>query len=221
MRICKLPANERPVQRLITLGPAALSDAELLALISGQQDLARCQASFCAGDGWGGVLRDDIHTLANRLGTARRAAAVKAALEIGRRLLIGGVDTRLQIRSPADVASLLLLEMGHLEQEHLRTVLLDTKNRVQQIATIYIGSVNSAQVRIGEVFRDAIRRNSAALIVAHNHPSGDPTPSPEDILVTRQIVEAGKLLDIDVLDHLILSHSRYVSLRERGLGFPS
>jgi len=76
-------------------------------------------------------------------------------------------------------------------------------------------------VRIGEVFRDAIRRNSAALIVAHNHPSGDPTPSPEDILVTRQIVEAGKLLDIDVLDHLILSHSRYVSLRERGLGFPS
>jgi DNA repair protein RadC len=221
MRICKLPANERPVQRLITLGPAALSDAELLALISGQQDLARCQASFCASDGWGGVLRDDIHTLANRLGTARRAAAVKAALEIGRRLLIGGVDTRLQIRSPADVASLLLLEMGHLEQEHLRTVLLDTKNRVQQIATIYIGSVNSAQVRIGEVFRDAIRRNSAALIVAHNHPSGDPTPSPEDILVTRQIVEAGKLLDIDVLDHLILSHSRYVSLRERGLGFPS
>ncbi len=221
MRICKLPANERPVQRLITLGPAALSDAELLALISGQQDLARCQASFCASDGWGGVLRDDIHTLSNRLGTARRAAAVKAALEIGRRLLIGGVDTRLQIRSPADVASLLLLEMGHLEQEHLRTVLLDTKNRVQQIATIYIGSVNSAQVRIGEVFRDAIRRNSAALIVAHNHPSGDPTPSPEDILVTRQIVEAGKLLDIDVLDHLILSHSRYVSLRERGLGFPS
>lgn len=221
MRICNLPANERPVQRLITLGPAALSDAELLALISGQQDLARCQASFCASDGWGGVLRDDIHTLSNRLGTARRAAAVKAALEIGRRLLIGGVDTRLQIRSPADVASLLLLEMGHLEQEHLRTVLLDTKNRVQQIATIYIGSVNSAQVRIGEVFRDAIRRNSAALIVAHNHPSGDPTPSPEDILVTRQIVEAGKLLDIDVLDHLILSHSRYVSLRERGLGFPS
>jgi len=136
-------------------------------------------------------------------------------------LLIAGVDERPQIKSPADVANLLLLEMGHLDQEHLRTVLLDTKNRVQQIATIYIGSVNSAQVRIGEIFRDAIRRNSAALIVAHNHPSGDPTPSPEDILVTRQIVEAGKLLDIDVLDHLILGNNRYVSLKERGLGFSS
>jgi len=100
-------------------------------------------------------------------------------------------------------------------------VLLDTKNRVQQISTIYIGAVNSAQVRTGEVFRDAIRRNSAAMIVAHNHPANDPTPSPEDVLVTRQIVEAGKLLDIDGLDHLIVCRSRYVSLRERGLGFSS
>jgi DNA repair protein RadC len=84
-----------------------------------------------------------------------------------------------------------------------------------------VGSVNSAQVRVGEVFRDAVRRNSAAIIAAHNHPSGDPKPSPDDELVTRQIVEAGKLLDIDVLDHLILCRSRYVSLRERGIGFSS
>jgi DNA repair protein RadC len=165
------------------------------------------------------MLREEFPALAAHLGTARRAAAVKAALEIGRRLLIAGIDERPQIKSPADVASLLLVEMGHLEQEHLRTVLLDTKNRVQQISTIYIGSVNSAQIRVGEVFRDAVRRNSAALIVAHNHPSGDPSPSPEDVLVTKQIVEAGKLLDIDVLDHLIVCRSRYVSLRERGIGF--
>ena len=221
MRIRELPVDAQPVQRLTTLGTAALSDAELLAIVTGQQDLDRCQASLCASQGWGGLLREDVHTLARRLGTQRKAAAIKAALEIGRRLLIAGVDERPQIKSPADVANLLLLEMGHLDQEHLRTVLLDTKNRVQQIATIYIGSVNSAQVRVGEIFRDAIRRNSAALIVAHNHPSGDPTPSPEDILVTRQIVEAGKLLDIDVLDHLILGNNRYVSLRERGLGFSS
>src|SRR5690606_31712720 len=108
-----------------------------------------------------------------------KAATLKAALEIGRRLLLVGLDERPQIKSPADVANLLLLEMSHLEQEQLRTVLLDTKNRVQEIATIYVGSVNSAQIRVGEVFRDAIRRNSAAIIVAHNHPSGDPTPSPE------------------------------------------
>ena len=220
MRIRELPLHDQPAQRLLASGAAALRDAELLALVSGEQDLARCQATLCGNDGWGGILRDDVHTLVERLGTARRAAAVTAALEIGRRLLVAGVDTRPQIKSPSDVANLLLVEMGHLEQEHLRTVLLDTKNRVQQIATVYIGSVNSAQVRVGEVFRDAIRRNSAALIVAHNHPSGDPTPSPEDILVTRQIVEAGKLLNIDVLDHLILSHSRFVSLRERGIGFP-
>ncbi len=95
----------------------------------------------------------------------------------------------------------------------------DTKNHVLKVHTVYIGSLNSAQVRVGELFREAIRTNSAALIVAHNHPSGDPTPSPEDVAVTRQIVEAGKLLDIDVLDHLVIGLSRWVSLKERGLGF--
>jgi DNA repair protein RadC len=128
---------------------------------------------------------------------------------------------RLQVKSPADIAAVLMLEMGWLDQEELRTVLLDTKNRVQAIHTVYKGSVNSAIIRIGEVFKPAIRANSAALIVAHNHPSSDPTPSPEDILVTRQIVEAGKLLDIDCLDHLVISHNKWVSMRERGLGFPT
>jgi DNA repair protein RadC len=112
-----------------------------------------------------------------------------------------------------------MLEMGHLDQEHMRAVLLDTKNRVQGIVTVYVGSVNSALVRVGEVFKEAIRRNSTAMIVVHNHPSGDPTPSPEDILVTRQIVDAGKLLDVEVLDHLVIGRGRYVSMRERGLGF--
>jgi DNA repair protein RadC len=92
---------------------------------------------------------------------------------------------------------------------------------VYLVSTIYVGSVNTAVIRIGEVFRDAVRKNSTAMIVVHNHPSGDPTPSPEDILVTRQIVEAGKLLDIDILDHLVIGRGRYVSMRERGLGFPS
>jgi len=125
----------------------------------------------------------------------------------------------MQIKSPTDAANLLMLEMSHLDQEHLRTVLLDTKNRVQAITTVYIGSVNTSLVRVGELFKDAVRRNSAAVIVVHNHPSGDPTPSPEDVLVTRQIVSAGKLLDIDVLDHLVIGDGRYVSMRERGLGF--
>lgn len=126
---------------------------------------------------------------------------------------------REQIKSPADVAALLLVEMGHLDQEELRAVLLDTKNRVQDIVTVYRGSLNTSLIRVGEVFKAAVRWNSAALIVAHNHPSADPTPSPEDVLVTRHIVEAGKLLDVEVLDHLVVGQGRWVSLRERGLGF--
>jgi DNA repair protein RadC len=124
-----------------------------------------------------------------------------------------------KIRSPADAAAILMVEMAHLDQEELRTVLLDTKNQVQEIVTIYRGSVNSAQVRVGEVFKAAIRRNSAALILAHNHPSGDVTPSPEDILLTRQIVTAGELLDVQCLDHLVIGPGRWTSLRERGQGF--
>ncbi len=109
--------------------------------------------------------------------------------------------------------------MSLLSQEHLRIVLLDTRNRVISIPTVYIGSLNAASVRVGEVFREAIRANSACIVVVHNHPSGDPTPSPEDVQVTRQIVEAGSLMNIDVLDHLVIGRQRFVSMKERGLGF--
>ena len=109
--------------------------------------------------------------------------------------------------------------MSHLEQESLRIVLLTTKNHVLGIRELYKGSVNQAQVRIAEVFREAIRQNSTRIILVHNHPSGDPTPSPDDVRLTEQTVQAGQLLDIEVLDHLVLGHQRYVSLKERGLGF--
>jgi DNA repair protein RadC len=124
-----------------------------------------------------------------------------------------------QIKSPTDAAGLLMLQMSALSQEHFRTVLLDTKNRVQTISTVYVGSLNTAMIRVGEVFKAALAWNSAALIVVHNHPSGDPTPSPEDLLITHQIVAAGQLLDIDVLDHLVIGQGRYCSMRQKGLGF--
>lgn len=124
-----------------------------------------------------------------------------------------------QIRQPKDVVGLLMIEMGHLDQEELRTVLLDTKNRVQDIVTVYRGSLNTSLIRVGEVYKAALKRNSASIIVVHNHPSGDPSPSPEDVLVTREIVAAGKLLDVECLDHLIICQTRWVSLRERGMGF--
>jgi DNA repair protein RadC len=124
------------------------------------------------------------------------------------------------VRSPADAVQFLTAEMAHLEQEHFRVLYLDTRNRLLGAETLYVGSLNASHIRVGEVFRQAIRRNCAAIIVAHNHPSSDCSPSSEDVAVTRQIVEAGNLLDVECLDHLIVGRGqRFVSLRERGLGF--
>src|SRR5262249_8861921 len=123
------------------------------------------------------------------------------------------------IKSPADVAALLMAQMSHLDQEQMRVVCLDTKNRVSKVHLVYQGSLNASMVRVAEIYKEPIKLNSAAVIVTHNHPSGDPTPSPEDVLVTREIVEAGKLLDIDVLDHLVIGQGRWTSMRQKGLGF--
>ncbi len=123
------------------------------------------------------------------------------------------------VRSPKDVANLLLADMALLEQEHLRVVLLNTRNHVLGVPEVYKGTVNSAQVRVADVFREAVREGCPAIVVVHNHPSGDPEPSREDVEVTRQMVLAGELLGIEVLDHLVLARGGYVSLRERGLGF--
>ena len=125
-----------------------------------------------------------------------------------------------QIKSPADAAALLMVQMGHLDQEEMRTVLLDSKNRVQDIVTVYRGSLNASLIRVGEVYKAALRRNSASIILAHNHPSGEPNPpSPEDVLVTVKIVEAGELLDVPCLDHLVIGRGKWLSMREKGLGF--
>jgi DNA repair protein RadC len=219
------PIQERPIERFVESGPSALSDSELLAVLlngstGGINPVALAQQLISTFGGWQGLQQADLNELQCIRGLGRaRAAQIKAALEIARRMLLAEPGERLQIKSPTDVVQLLMIEMSHLDQEHLRTICLDTKNRVQTVATVYVGSLNASLVRIGEVFKEAIRRNSAAIIVSHNHPSGDPTPSPEDVLVTREIVSAGKMLDIDVLDHLVIGHGRFVSMRERGLGF--
>lgn len=158
-------------------------------------------------------LRGDLFT-ALRTGAAPEAEQLVQLLST-----LVSPEERVQIRSPRDVAAMLMAEMGHLDHEELRAVALDTKNRVLRTVTVYSGSVNSALIRVGEVFKDALRLNATSIIIAHNHPAGDPTPSPEDILVTRQIVEAGRLLDVEVLDHLVIGRGSYVSMRERGLGW--
>jgi len=217
----ELPESERPIHRLHFYGPPALSTTELLAILAGTphqlQDAANLMAAF---EGIEGVARANMAELQQQPGIGAAAAArIKAAFELGRRLMVERPLDRCQIRSPADAANLLMGEMGLLEQEQMRAILLDTKNRVIAIPTIYVGSVNTTMIRVAELFREAIRRNCPSLIAAHNHPSGDPTPSPEDVAVTRQIVEAGKLMDIEVLDHLVLGRQQWVSLKERGLGF--
>ncbi len=148
-----------------------------------------------------------------------KAAQIKAAIELGRRLGLESPEERPVINIPADAAALVAYEMAALEQEHLRVILLDTRNHVLEVVEVYKGSVNSSQVHVGELFKAAIRRGATAMIVVHNHPSGDPTPSPDDVAVTRAIIQAGKLLDVEVLDHMVIGQSRWVSLKERGLGF--
>ena len=218
----ELPESERPVNRLLFYGVGALSSSELLAVLTGTshqlQDAANLVATFGTIEG---IARANMAELQQQPGIgAAVAARIKAAFELGRRLLSEPPPDRYQIRTPADAANLLMAEMGLLEQEELRVILLDTKNRVVGIPTIYRGSVNTTMIRVAEVFRDAIRHNCPAIVVVHNHPSTDPAPSPEDICVTRQIVAAGKLIDIELLDHIIIGGThRFVSLKERGLGF--
>lgn len=225
LTIQDFPLGERPRERLQYYGASALSNAELLAILlrvgrPGENVVELSTRLLIEFNGLAGLAKAGFGDLARikGIGTAK-TAQLKAALELGRRLLLSSPDARPQITSPTDAANLLMLEMGCLEQENLRTILLDTKNRVLDSPTVYVGNVNASIIRVSEIFRDAIRTNATAMIVAHNHPSGDPTPSPEDVQVTRSIVEAGNLLGIELLDHLIIGHQRFVSLRERGLGF--
>jgi DNA repair protein RadC len=223
--IHELPVSERPRERLQHYGAAALSNSELLAIIlrtgvGGESVLDLAQRLLVNYRGLAGLVRASFGELTSQRGIGMaKTAQMLAAFELGKRLLIASPDERPQVTSPADAANLLMPEMGLLEQEHLRTLLLDTKNHVLASPTVYVGNVNTSVIRVGELFREAVRVNCKAIIVAHNHPSGDPTPSPDDVRVTEQIVQAGKLLDIEVLDHLIIGHQRYVSLKERGLGF--
>ena len=220
-----LPEGERPRERLEHYGAGALSAAELLAIILrvGNRDenvIRLAQRLLTTYGGLVGLAQAPFSELIEIRGLGpAKTTQLKAAFELGRRLLVAAPHERPTVKSPADAANLLMLEMALLEQEHLRAVILDSKNHVIKVHTVYIGSLNTAVVRVGELFREAIRLNAAAVIVAHNHPSGDPTPSAEDVHVTRQIVEAGKLLSIDVLDHLVICQARWVSLKERGLGF--
>jgi DNA repair protein RadC len=217
----ELPYGEQPLHRLRIVGAQALSTAETLALVLGTADALDLAEDLLVGaGGLDGLARLSLAELQRMDGVGEALAGrIKAALELGRRLLAMAPAAKARVTSPADAANLLMSEMMLLEQEQLRVILLDTRNCVLGIVTVYVGSLNASVIRVGELLRPALAYQAAAFIVAHNHPSGDPSPSPEDVHVTRQIVSAGKLLDIDCLDHIIIGRQRYVSLKERGLGF--
>lgn len=223
--IRELPNEARPRERLIAEGPSALSPGELLAIIlrvggQGENAIAMANRLLAQFGGLAGLARANVTELCQAHGVGEaKATQIKAALELGRRMHLAVPEERARISSPREVANLVMMEMGLLDQEELRVVLLDTKNNVVKITRVYVGSLNTAVVRISEVFREPIRSNCASVILVHNHPSGDPTPSPEDISVTEQIVQAGALLSIDVLDHLIIGRNRFTSMKERRLGF--
>ena len=224
LRVSELPSTERPREGLERLGPQALTSAELLAILlrTGTREEGVLQLAarlLHEHRGLRGLASADLSTLVTARGLgSSKATTVAAAFELGRRLALEGDEARPAITSPVDIARLLQGEREQA-QEELRLLALDTKHRVLASVMLYRGSVSAAPVRIAEVFGEALRRNAAAIAVAHNHPSGDPEPSADDIEMTRSLVEAGRLLEIDVLDHVVFGRGRYVSLRERKLGF--
>lgn len=199
---------------LARLGPGALRDDELLAILLGGRDAAITARSVLEPHGLAGLAAAGLAEL--RPIGGRRAACLLAAVELGRRVASSWPPDGWRIRAPADLAERLIPAMGHLEREELRSVLLNTKNTVTGMVTVYAGNLAGSSVRVGEVFREAVRRQSAAMVVVHNHPSGDPSPSAEDLRITRELAEAGRLLDIELLDHLVIGHGRWVSLRALG-----
>lgn len=220
-----MPSDDRPRERLIKFGAASLKNEELLAIIlrvgtQGENVIELAARLLREHDGLGGLLTADTALLASAHGMGEaKTAQLKAALELGRRLSALTPSGRARITSPNDVANLVSLEIGYLAQEQLRVLCLDSKNYLRAQQVVYQGTVTSSLVRAAEVFKPAISRTCPAIIVVHNHPSGDPAPSPEDVRTTEQLRKAGELLDIELLDHIIIGHNGFVSMKERRLGF--
>ena len=216
MPIRDWPEAIRPRERLIRDGPPALSDAQLLAVVIGsgtkhRSALAIAETVIHSMGGIGALARADLGALG--LGHAT-AARVVAALELARRALAAERDGDV-IDTPAAAAQALAPHLAHLDREALVVGLLTRKQRLIAVCPMYQGHVSGTSIRIGELFTEALRRNAAGIVLGHNHPSGDPEPSADDLRTTRDAVAAGRLLGVSVVDHVIIGAGRHVSLRER------
>ncbi|HLQ73364.1 MAG TPA: DNA repair protein RadC [Bacillota bacterium] len=217
-----VPKEERPRERLLNMGARYLSNKELLAilLVSGTRDESVMQLSnrlLMHFEGLNYLSEATIEELTTIRGIGvAKGVMLLAAIELGKRMSEYKPEDRLTIRSPEDGANYVMEEMRHLKQEHFVALFLNTKNEVIKRKTIFIGSLNTSVVHPRELFREAVKRSSASIICLHNHPSGDPTPSNEDIHVTKRLSEAGKVIGIEVLDHIIIGDRKFISLKEKG-----
>ena len=217
-----LSPDDRPREKLLRHGVTALGDNELVALVLGSgyrraDALAVANGLLAARGGLHGLVRSTCDDLARVAGIGHaKAAQVIAALEMGRRTLARGPSARIQLMKPRDAASYLLPSFGSRSVEQFGVVLLDTKHRVLRTTVLAIGTLNTTVVQPREVFREATLGGAAAVVVFHTHPSGDPTPSPDDVELTRRLAAAGIVMGIDVVDHVILGDVRYWSFKEMG-----
>ena len=223
IRIKELPEDMRPRERLLREGPEALTAIELLAVLlrtgtSSMNALDLAAILLTRAGGLAGLTENSTEELCSVKGIGpAKVAGIKAAVELGRRLATSVPGPKQVIRSPLDVCSLLKERMRHYDREHFKAIFLNTKHYVIAVETVSVGSLNSSLVHPRELFKSSIKRSAAALILAHNHPSGDPTPSQEDIEITRRLVEVGNIIGIQVLDHIIIGDDGYVSLKETGV----
>lgn len=219
----ELPEDLRPRERLFKEGAGSLSDAELLAILlrTGSKEATALDLAALIMAKFQNLKRlvdASVEELAEIKGVGMaKACQVKAALELARRLARCTESPRPSIKSPDDAAALVMEEMRCLDREHFRVLLLNTKNQVVGVDEVSVGTLNYSAVHPREIFRGAIKRSAASVILVHNHPSGDPAPSREDIEVTQRLVEAGKIVGIQVLDHIVVGEKRYVSLKAEGL----
>lgn len=223
VRISDLPESERPQERLIRFGAESLSNPELLALIlrtgtAEENIISLCTRVLAEAKGLNGLLNYSLEDFIQLKGIkTAKAAQLLALAEISKRFKSYKSDVGYKITQPRDGADFVMDSMRYLKQEVLKVILLNTKNIVMCVKDVSVGSLNSSIVHPREVFAEAVRKSCASIIVCHNHPSGDPSPSSEDINITHRLKECGKILGIELLDHIVIGDGIYVSLKEKGL----
>jgi DNA repair protein RadC len=218
-----LPEQERPRERLAKHGPSSLSNAELVAILlrtgsARQSAIALAERLLAEFGGLRGIATASVERLSKVTGMGlAKAAQVKAAFELGKRLAVEPKEEKPVISRPQDVVDLVREDLRHKDKEHFIVLLLDVRNRVLRISTVSVGSLTANIAHPREVFREAIDQGAAAIIVVHNHPSGDPSSSKEDRLLTKRLKESGEIIGIPLLDHVIIGGSEFASLKEQGL----